>query len=309
MIQMSEKVGQFVVIMGNPYSGGRDNRSQVQQLVSALHDLQIATQVIWDIKERATCLADMQWRQRCRCLVIAGGDGTVAGVVTLCRDLPVAILPLGNENLLAKELGFTCHASAMACAIAHGQTRRIDLGQVNGRPFTIMVSCGLDADVVQRVTQWRKTLKGQRRVTHYSYLKPALQSIWSYDFSKFTLKTDDQQVQGYQLLVFNMNRYARGLNFVPDAKVDDGLLHWLVWQKPGRLNLLRLLWLVKQGRHVNHKHVVMGKAKCVTVTASDDAVVQVDGDLLGETLVNLSCEGGALEVIDLSTASLGVPLV
>ncbi|MBL4699973.1 MAG: NAD(+)/NADH kinase [Phycisphaeraceae bacterium] len=258
---MSEKVGQFVAIMGNPYSGARDNRLQVQQLVTALNVLQIQTQIVWDLKERAICLADRQWKQRCRCLVIAGGDGTVAGVVSLCRDLPVAILPLGNENLLAKELGFTCDASAMAGAIAHGQTRRIDLGQVNGRPFTIMVSCGLDADVVKRVAQWRQTSDGQRRVKHCSYLKPAFKSIWNYDFPKFHLMTDDQQVEGYQLLVFNMNRYARGLNFVPDAKVDDGLLHWLVWKKPGRLNLLRLLWLVKQGRHVNHKYVVMGKPK------------------------------------------------
>ncbi|MBL4699974.1 MAG: hypothetical protein JKX85_01835 [Phycisphaeraceae bacterium] len=45
------------------------------------------------------------------------------------------------------------------------------------------------------------------------------------------------------------------------------------------------------------------------MTASDGAVVQVDGDLLGETLVNLSCEGCGLEVIDISTASSGATTV
>jgi YegS/Rv2252/BmrU family lipid kinase len=304
---MLESVGtseRFVAIMGNPYSGAKDNRARVERLVNALHDLHIPTQIIWDLKAREQHLADTQWKTQCRCLIIAGGDGTVAGVTSLCHDLPVAILPLGNENLLAKELGYTRDEIAIAQAIALGHMRRIDLGSVNGQTFTIMVTCGLDADVVQRVTQWRRTPDGQRRVKHHSYFKPTFESIFAYDFPQLHLIADGKQVDGYQLLVFNVNRYATGLDFVPDAKLDDGMLHWLVWKKPGRLNLLRLLWLVKRGRHIGHRHVVMGQAQKIEVVSSKPAAVQMDGDLLGQTPLAIHIEPRILEVIDMQAASV-----
>lgn len=289
--------------MGNPYSGARDNRARVENLILALHDRQIPTQLVWDLKARQACLADAQWKAQCRCLVIAGGDGTVAGVTTLCHDLPVAILPLGNENLLARELGFTRDEQTMAAAIALGRTRQIDLGCINDQTFTIMVTCGLDADVVRRVTQWRRTPDGQRRVKHHSYIKPTFEAIRQYDFPQLHLIADGRQVDGYQVLVFNVNRYATGLNFVPDAKVDDGLLHWVIWKKAGRLNLLRFLWLVKSGRHFGHKHVVMGHASQLQVVSHVPTPVQMDGDLFGHTPINLSSRPRILEVIAMDTAS------
>lgn len=300
MLNLSER---FVAIMGNPYSGARDNRARVEQLVDALWEQNIKTQIVWDLKARATCLADPDWKSQCHCLVIAGGDGTVAGVTSLCRELPVAILPLGNENLLAKELGFTRDASAMAKAIANGKTHRIDLGKVNDQTFTIMVSCGMDADVVKRVTQWRRTPDGQRRVKHHSYLKPAIKSILNYRFPKLCLIADGKQIEGYEILVFNVNRYATGLNFVPDAKVDDGLLHWIVWKKPGLLNLLRLLYLVKQGKHILSKHVVMGQSQQIHVRSTSTVAAQVDGDLLGDLPIDLCVESQVLSVIDMFTDS------
>ena len=197
MSQAHGSSGQFVAIMGNPYSGAKDNRARVESLITALHQLDIPTQIVWDLKARAQYLADPQFKAQCRCLVIAGGDGTVAGVTSLCHDLPTAILPLGNENLLAKELGFTRDASVIAQAIHIGQTRKIDLGLVNGQPFTIMVSCGMDADVVERVTEWRRTPDGQRRVKHHSYARPIFDSAWGYGFPKLSLITDGKQFDGY----------------------------------------------------------------------------------------------------------------
>jgi diacylglycerol kinase family enzyme len=293
----------IVAIMGNPYSGAKDNRARVERLINALHQHDIQTETVWDLKARAQCLADPDWKANCRCLVIAGGDGTVAGVTGLCHDLPVAILPLGNENLLAKELGFTVDEERIAHAIAMGQTRPMDIGLVNGQPFTIMVTCGLDADVVKRVTQWRRTPDGQRRVKHHSYAKPTFKSIWQYGFPRLSLIADGHQVDGYQVLVFNVNRYATGLNFVPDAKVDDGKLHWLVWKKPGLFHLLRFLMLVKMGRHINHKHVIMGQSQAVELISREPTAVQMDGDLLGDTPVSMAINHRVLQVIAMPAAS------
>tara|TARA_Y100000589_G_scaffold324508_1_gene360806 strand:+ start:329 stop:1249 length:921 start_codon:yes stop_codon:yes gene_type:complete len=304
MSELHSRSDRFVAIMGNPYSGAKDNRARVEGLVTALHDLQIPTQMIWDLKARELCLADPGFKSQCRCLVIAGGDGTVAGVTGLCHELPTAILPLGNENLLAKELGFHRSVQEIASAIHAAKVRHIDLGMVNDQPFTIMVSCGFDADVVQRVTEWRRTPDGQRRVKHHSYAKPAMESVLHYNFPRISLIVDGKQVDGFELLVFNVNRYATGLSFVPDAKLDDGHLHWVMWKKPGRLSLLRFLYLVKTGKHIGHPHVAVGHARSMNVISSQPTPVQLDGDLLGNTPLILSIKPQALPIIDMSAASI-----
>jgi len=88
--------------------------------------------------------------------VVADGGGTVADVINETGGaLPLAVLPLGNENLFARAFGFTSDAGTLACAIAGGRTRTIDLGQANGRLFALMLGVGFDADVAHRVARWR----------------------------------------------------------------------------------------------------------------------------------------------------------
>ena len=95
-----------------------------------------------------------------RCVVAAGGDGTVSAVINeLSADVALAVLPLGNENLFAKAFGFEDDPGALARAIARGARQPIDLGRAHttagSRLFTLMLSAGFDADVVHRFTRWR----------------------------------------------------------------------------------------------------------------------------------------------------------
>ena len=53
--------------------------------------------------------------------------------------MPLTILPLGTENLLARHLGIPCNGQFVAEVIAQGVTRRIDTGLLNGKRFTLMV--------------------------------------------------------------------------------------------------------------------------------------------------------------------------
>ena len=81
-------------------------------------------------------------------LVIAcGGDGTV----TACAEgvsgtgVPLAIIPLGTGNLLARNIGLpTGLDEALAVALG-GVQQPIDAGRVNGTLFVVMAGLGLDA--------------------------------------------------------------------------------------------------------------------------------------------------------------------
>lgn len=70
-------------------------------------------------------------------VVVAGGDGTVTGLLPVLRgiDVPVGILPLGTWNLLARDLGLGRSLEEDVAALAGGQRQPVDLVALNDLVF------------------------------------------------------------------------------------------------------------------------------------------------------------------------------
>ncbi|MFF3773755.1 diacylglycerol/lipid kinase family protein [Streptomyces sp. NPDC002232] len=86
-------------------------------------------------------------------LGVAGGDGTQALVaeVAAAHDLPFLVVSAGTRNHFAMDLGLDRDDPARCLdALTDGEELRIDLGDVDGRPFVNTVSFGVYADIVQR---------------------------------------------------------------------------------------------------------------------------------------------------------------
>jgi diacylglycerol kinase (ATP) len=93
-------------------------------------------------------------------LIVAGGDGTVRAVLEAVRghDVPVALLPSGTGNLLARNLQLTLDdlPGSIKAAFA-GEQRRLDLGMISiervdgsrdEHAFVVMAGLGLDAKMI-----------------------------------------------------------------------------------------------------------------------------------------------------------------
>ncbi|WP_176793609.1 diacylglycerol/lipid kinase family protein [Rhodospira trueperi] len=98
-----------------------------------------------------------------RALLVAGGDGTLAAVAQALCDAetphdhpPLAALPLGTANLLARDLSMPEDPEAAIAALAEGVVGRIDVGRVNGRVFLNAVVLGLFANTARQ----RERLRG-----------------------------------------------------------------------------------------------------------------------------------------------------
>ncbi|MEX0777222.1 MAG: diacylglycerol kinase family protein [Phycisphaeraceae bacterium] len=290
-----------VLIIANPYSGMGENRQRVGALAQALARRGMQTQECWDPVQRDGLLAQpRQLTHDFDCLVVAGGDGTIAGVIQACRHIPLAVLPMGNENLFARQFGFRKPIDELARAIVGGQWVRADVGRAGDRYFTVMLGAGFDAEVVHRVAQWRADTDDDslHRVTRMSYVKPILAALKAYRYPTLTLETDQGVVaRGAQVLVFNVPRYAMGLRMVPPSAADDGMLDWVVFERPGAISLLWYMRAVMMRRHTHRRDVHLGRAARLRLTAEAPAPLQIDGDAAGATPINIDIAPAAIRVI------------
>ena len=90
-------------------------------------------------------------------VIAAGGDGTIDAVINGLTAAPVrslaplGILPLGTVNLLAREIGLPRDPERLAAAIVSAPVRQVWPGRVGARLFTVVASCGFDAETVAAV--------------------------------------------------------------------------------------------------------------------------------------------------------------
>jgi YegS/Rv2252/BmrU family lipid kinase len=274
-----------VVICQNPTAGARSGVVLVDQLSQLLRDRGLQVESSTD-PEQWSIKASQYLRQgELRAVVAAGGDGTVAHVANMTDSgTPIAVLPLGTENLLAKHLGMSTPA-VVARAVHAGTQRQMDAGSANGRTFLLMASCGFDADVVHRLHHARRG-----HIHHFSYAKPILDSIRSYQYPELRVYcerpdagvgTVDQTVlteSARWVFAVNLPRYAAGLRIAPGALENDGMLDVCTFRRGSLWNGLKYLYGVYSGQHTRWPDFCTRQASRFRIESDDEVPYQLDGD-------------------------------
>ena len=215
-----------VAIIANPSSGAGKNRARVDRLAAALGTHGLVAECCWDPAEEARLFADPERRASYRCVVAAGGDGTVNRVLNSGAIPPLVVFPLGTENLFAKHYDYPGDAAGLATRIALGSVRTIDLARMGERTFALVVSAGFDAEVIHRMDRWRRDGHAVKQIRHLSYARPILAALREYRHPTVQLQADGQNIEGTLAMVLNLPIYVRRLVPVPDGREDDGLLDW-----------------------------------------------------------------------------------
>jgi diacylglycerol kinase family enzyme len=292
-----------VVITANPFSGSRPNGPIVAALSAELSRLGIASQVMWRADELATAVAQGQaagWR----CIVAAGGDGTVSRVVNCGAEVPLAVLPLGTENLFARQFGFDRDVAKLARRIAAGQVMAIDVGQADEKRFTIVASAGFDGDVAHRLAQWRIRGSELRRVHRWSYVPHIVSSALHYPYPMIEVAADGKAVgAGSLVMVFNLPQYGFNFPLMPGARGDDGLLDYLIFERPGSWRLMGYTLSLVLRRHLRRGDVRHGRCETLEMRTSErggvggPAPVEIDGEAAGLTPSRIKVMAGGLTVV------------
>ncbi len=208
--------------------------------------------------------ASLHASNQLRAVVAAGGDGTAAAVANLLPpDVPMAVFPLGTENLLARQLKLSADPIIAAKTILAGQTLWIDAGLANDRLFLVMLGCGFDAEVVAQMHRIRRG-----HINRWSYAKPIWQAIRNYSYPAIEVELlDCPGAEGGELanasrfstawlFAFNLPRYAADLSFCTQAQPSDGLLDLCAFKRGGLLRGLYYLGWLWFGMHHRLKDVL-----------------------------------------------------
>jgi YegS/Rv2252/BmrU family lipid kinase len=252
-------------------------------------------------------------KRDCHVVVVVGGDGAVNEVATALTGTPVAlgIIPTGTGNLLAGNLGIPRRLDRAMETVLSGTGRRIDVGQatVGGKSHNFTVACGIgfDADVMDSTRR-----RSKRRWGKLAYFVSAIAASGRIGnmTHEITLDGVTTETQAAQVIVANFGRMMAGLSPRRPVLPDDGLLEVIVVRASGPIPALPAAWEALRQTDLGDSsggRAFRAQAREVRIATAQPRLVEIDGNVVGRTPVDVSILPAALSVIVPASRSGGDP--
>lgn len=239
-------------------------------------------------------------------VLVAGGDGTVRAVAEAMAgtDVPLAIVPSGTGNLLARNLGLPLlDPDRMIHAALAGSRHPIDIGWAeltredgsrSEHAFVVLAGMGLDADMIANT---RPDLK--KSVGWVAYVDGAARSLPNAKPFRVVYQVDDSRLHStkvHSVLFANCGTLPAGIALIPAASIADGLLDVAVIQPTGPLGWLgvwRKIWwdnsvlrrfragrlvLQRRGKDASVRYL---RGQAAEVAPIRPTAIELDGDEFG----------------------------
>jgi len=246
--------GKSVYALLNVRSGWDDGSSCKEQLTQEMS----STGVTLNIEEARlgfdiTAAVKRAREQGASVVIAGGGDGTLNGVAAGLSgsNVPMAILPIGTLNHLARDLGVSLNVTEAIGQLKSDRVAKMDLGDVNGRVFLNNSVIGLYP------TYWFARERGELRwKVRWLSIVSAIYSVFRRNpYLKLRLIVNGQEIRRktpYVLIANNEHR-MEGYRLGSRDHLDRGLLWVYVMRKLSRWGLLRLAGSLLFGRFKKHQ--------------------------------------------------------
>jgi len=211
-----------------------------------------------------------------------GGDGTVMACATelvntpAAVDVALAVIPSGTGNLFAANLGLPSEVKAAIAVATSGARRRVDVGVVGKRCFTVMAGMGFDAQMLAATPEQLK-----KRLGWPAYVVAALRYL-RHRPMRVRIRLDGGtplRRRARTVLVANVGRLQGGIPLLPDAEPDDGCLDVAVLTPHKLGHWLSLAWGVL-GRRPIVPRMETFRAERIEVTSDHEQPRELDGDVI-----------------------------
>jgi YegS/Rv2252/BmrU family lipid kinase len=290
-----------IILIGNPAARG----ASLKKFESAsffLREKGFDTKILLTEKSNdATRLAEEAVRARPYAIIAAGGDGTINEVINgMVRSaVPLAILPLGTTNVLAKELGIPEELTRALDAAVSRPARAVSLGKIgwnldtdseSSRYFCLMAGIGFDGKAVHDVNEAIKKKSGKA-----AYILSGIKNFLYYAPNQLFYNIDGKEYTGFSSITGKAGKYGGNFKITPDADLSTPTLYTCIFQGNKRRDLLRYVFKVIAGSLFDERDIVYLQSTIVEVLGT--AHIQIDGDYLGVTPAKITVEKDALRII------------
>jgi YegS/Rv2252/BmrU family lipid kinase len=283
------------VVLVNPSAGGGRVRDLLGEVEVTLRDLGVDYRLVLTTGLEHGCEEARRAAGDGETPVVMSGDGLVGqvGGVLAGGEVPLGVIPGGRGNDFARVVGIPTEVRAAVSLLVAGRTRAVDVGEVNGRRFLCIASCGFDSDA-NRIANEARLVKG-----NLVYAYAALRAMAAWKPARFELVLDGERWvhTGYSVAAANSKAYGGGMFLAPDAELDDGRLDVVCVGEVGKLRYLANLPKVFKGRHVENDEVTVRRAAEVEISADRPFAVYADGDHLADLPATIRVLPRALNVI------------
>jgi YegS/Rv2252/BmrU family lipid kinase len=262
-------------------------------------------------KGHAISISDEAIAEGFRKIITVGGDGTLNEVVNGVmrnRNCPpeeiiLALIPVGTGNDWGRMFGIPLDYEKAVGIISGYRIMRHDVGSIsfyNGdiqseRYFINIAGLGFESVVVRRTNIQKDKGRGGKLIYFYNLLI----SLLSYKntAAEVTIDGTKKKIKFFSFNVGNGRYSGGGMRQTPDAVPDDGLLDVTVINDIGKIEIIRNLPILYNGKILSHPDIDGYRCKNIKVTSDSKIYTEADGESLGHTPAEFSIKQKAISIV------------
>lgn len=294
---------QRALIIMNPVSG----RNDPEATRTAIEERFKSEQLEYEIRETKEAGDALNWAKGAHdegfdIVVVSGGDGTImeamSGLIKGGSEIPLAQLPAGTANLLARALLIPTTQEGALDVIFDGKAERMDVGYLpdEDRYFALVAGAGYDAQLINDASRELKNVLG-----FAAYVYTGIKNVFKLRRARIELEIDGKKrrLHAHTVMVINVGQIGDGaISLGPNIEPHDGKLNLMIVSSATVLGALRILVRILTRRFDGHGELLYLSASKVRITARPPLLTQIDGEELGKTpLYAEAVPNGALLVV------------
>lgn len=248
----------------------------------------------------ASVQARRQIEAGCDLILAAGGDGTINEVANgmTHSGVPLAIIPCGTANVLARETRIPIDMVSAAQAVSSMVPTRVAIGMLRlgsfeQRSFLCMAGVGLDAEIVCRVNLDLKAALGK-----LAYYIGGFSQVWR-PLSEFEVCVDGKRYEASFALISRVRNYGGDLEIARGASLLRNEFQVVLFRGKHSLHYLPYFAAVglRFAERINGCTFVYGRHVTCQSTGGEGVFAQVDGELAGKLPISAEIVPDALTLL------------
>lgn len=281
----------------NPVAGSGKGLADWPIVSKHLRDADIAFDAVFTEKKyHATELAVEAVNKGYRHIIVVGGDGTIHETVhglfiqqkCAVGDVTLAVIAVGTGNDWIRMYGIPRRYTDAIRAIKSGRTFLQDVAKVSfyeskvhqHRYMANVAGVGFDAFVNRGYNR----VKEMGLYSKWLYLIVMFLSLINYHNHRFKVWVDGREVfdGGAFSGAIGIGKFnGGGMQQMPHAVADDGLLDVTVIEKMGKINLLRYIKKLYNGHIYDVPFARFMRGAVIRIESVPESPIEIDGEAMG----------------------------